>query len=88
MEAQNSWERQRIEHKGSTELFHEIRPDFAEYYGWLRDFAGPPEEGTAGYVLPEFEDNWVDSDTEVLEAKNRYWAAVTWSRFAEKIGAI
>jgi len=65
-----------MEHKGPTELFHEIKPDFFEYYGWLRDFAGPPAEGTEGYILPEFKDEWVDSDVEVLIAKGKYWAAL------------
>ncbi|KAL1891529.1 hypothetical protein Sste5346_007621 [Sporothrix stenoceras] len=73
---QRKWETDRLAYKGSSELFHEVKPDFVEYYGWLRDFAGPPIEATrrtGAYELPEFEEWWVDSDIEVLVAKGKYW---------------
>lgn len=72
--AQEKWEADRLAYKGPTELFHEIKPDFAEYYGWLADYAGLPAEDTEAYALPVFEDKWVDSDIEVLLAKNEHWA--------------
>ncbi|KJK62891.1 Histidine phosphatase superfamily branch 1 [Aspergillus parasiticus SU-1] len=64
-------EQERLEHKGPTELFHEIKPDFAEYYGWLTELAG---EGKCvdGLGLPEFQPHWVDSDLEILSAKSKY----------------
>lgn len=71
--AQEEWEKARLAYKGPTELFHEIKPDFSDYYGWLREFPGPPSSDSQGYELPAFEDNWVDSDIEVLIAKNEYW---------------
>lgn len=87
VEAQEEWEQQRLEDRGPTELFHEIRPDFAEYYDWLRDFAGSPAEGTQGYVLPRFSRDWIDSDVEVLLDKASYWSELTWEYFSRKIGA-
>lgn len=75
-EEQRKWEQDRLAYNGPSELFHEVKPDFVEYYGWLRGFAGPPAESsrsTGAYELPEFEDWWVDSDVEVLVAKGKYW---------------
>lgn len=71
--AQEEWENARLAYKGPTELFHEIKPDFVEYYGWLQQFAGDAADGTEGYALPVFQDEWVDSDIGVLLAKNEYW---------------
>jgi len=71
---QEDWEKARLSYKGPTELFHEIKPDFHEYYGFLQNLAGPPAEGTQTYALPVFEDKWVDSDIEILIAKNEHWA--------------
>ncbi|KAF7547009.1 hypothetical protein G7Z17_g8027 [Cylindrodendrum hubeiense] len=72
-DSQKAWEKTRLEYKGHTELFHEIKPDFVEYYGWLTDFSGAPAEGTDAYTLPIFEDDWVKSDIEILLAKDKYW---------------
>ncbi|CAK7199125.1 hypothetical protein SEUCBS139899_001797 [Sporothrix eucalyptigena] len=76
VEDQRAWEKERLEYKGPTELFHEIKPDFEEYYGWMRSFAGPPSPDSlksGAYELPAYEPWWVDSDVEVLIAKGRYW---------------
>lgn len=73
---QEEWEEQRLQYKGPTELFHEIKPDFVDYYGWLREFAGHPAGKPTEYLLPEFEDNWVQSDIEILLARQQYWAAL------------
>ena len=82
--AQEKWETDRVSYKGPTELFHEIKPDFSEYYGWLSQFAGLPAEGTAAYALPVFEDEWVDSDIEVFIAKNKHWARLKQMHGAQK----
>ncbi|CAK7214219.1 hypothetical protein SBRCBS47491_002074 [Sporothrix bragantina] len=76
VEKQRAWERDRLAYKGPSELFHEIKPDFTEYYGWMRSFAGPPAPESiksGAYELPLYEDWWVDSDIEVLIAKGKYW---------------
>ncbi|CAK7213100.1 hypothetical protein SCUCBS95973_001686 [Sporothrix curviconia] len=73
---QRAWEQDRLAYKGPSELFHEIKPDFAEYYSWMRLFAGAPAPESiesGAYELPPYEDWWVDSDVEVLIAKGRYW---------------
>ncbi|KAJ5164469.1 uncharacterized protein N7500_006299 [Penicillium coprophilum] len=74
--AQDEWVEQRLQYKGPTELFHEIMPDFVEYYGWLREFAGCAEGKPTEYLLPEFEENWVQSDIEILLAKKQHWVAL------------
>ncbi|CAH0058683.1 unnamed protein product [Clonostachys solani] len=73
---QHDWEVKRLQYKGPTELFHEIKPDFHEYYGWLANFAGAPAEGSGGYSSPVFEDDWVQSDIEILIAKDKHWASI------------
>jgi hypothetical protein len=73
--AQDEWVERREQYKGPTDLFHEIMPDFAEYYGWLREFAGTAGN-PAQYLLPEFEDDWVQSDIEPLLAKKQHWVAL------------
>ncbi|KAG4432571.1 hypothetical protein IFR05_011959, partial [Cadophora sp. M221] len=39
---QKGWEAERLEYKGPTALFHEIAPDFKEYFEGLRAIAGSP----------------------------------------------
>ncbi|KAJ5453132.1 Glycoside hydrolase family 71 [Penicillium cf. griseofulvum] len=73
--AQDEWVEHRERYKGPTDLFHEIMPDFAEYYGWLREFAGTAGK-PAQYLLPEFKDDWIQSDIEILLAKKQYWVAL------------
>ncbi|KAL4779896.1 putative dimethylaniline monooxygenase [Aspergillus varians] len=75
-EAQKEWEQSRLLEKGPTELFHEIKPDFTGYYGWLREFAGRASPESTEYLLPEFEENWIQSDIEILQARQRYWAGL------------
>ncbi|KAL3481729.1 hypothetical protein BJX99DRAFT_253256 [Aspergillus californicus] len=70
---QKEWESARLRQKGPTELFHEIKPDFAEYYGWLREFAGHSSREPTEYLLPAFEENWIQSDIEILLARKEYW---------------
>ncbi|KAL2836588.1 hypothetical protein BJY01DRAFT_251919 [Aspergillus pseudoustus] len=78
--SKRKWEDSRLAYKGPTELFHEIKPDFAEYYGWLREFAGrkreEDNEPSGGYLLPAFDESWIQSDIEILQARQRHWARV------------
>jgi len=46
---QRDWETKRLAYKGPTNNFHEIKPDFAEYFSWLREFSGPAAEGSKAY---------------------------------------
>ena len=70
---QKDWEVKRLAYKGPTNSFHEIKPDFAEYFNWLRDFSGRPANGTKGYELPAFEDKWGELAFAVLALKDAYW---------------
>ncbi|OKL57839.1 hypothetical protein UA08_07190 [Talaromyces atroroseus] len=72
---QYRWERERLAYKGPTELFHEIKPDFVDYYGWLREFAGMSTEQAAG-ELPPFQEGWLESDLGILFEKSAYWGRV------------
>ncbi|EKV12478.1 hypothetical protein PDIG_44020 [Penicillium digitatum PHI26] len=73
---QEEWEERRLQYKGSTELFHGTKPDSVDYYGWLREFAGHPAGKPTEHLLPEFEENWVQSDVEILLARQQYWASL------------
>jgi hypothetical protein len=70
---QDLWEVQRLQYKGHTALFHEIKPDFKEYFDFLTDLAGPPAPGTDGYALPLWEDRWAEQAFEILQLKDKYW---------------
>jgi hypothetical protein len=70
---QREWETKRLAYKGPTNNFHEIKPDFAEYFNWLRDFAGSPAKGTKGYKLPAWEEKWGELGFAVLALKDAYW---------------
>lgn len=70
---QQEWETKRLAYKGPTNTFHEIKPDFAEYFNWLRDFAGPPADGTKGYELPAWDDSWGSLGLAILSLKDAYW---------------
>ncbi|KAF7585107.1 hypothetical protein BBP40_012639, partial [Aspergillus hancockii] len=72
-QAQDLWEVERLKYKGASSLFHEIKPDFGEYFGFLRELAGPPVPGTGGYELPAWEDRWAELGFGVLGLKDRYW---------------
>ncbi|KAF1952024.1 dimethylaniline monooxygenase [Byssothecium circinans] len=71
--AQDEWEVQRLQYKGPTSLFHEIKPDFAEYFAFLREVAGKPADGSHGYELPAWEDEWAVKGFAVLSAKTEWW---------------
>ena len=70
---QDLWEVERLKYKGPTSLFHEIKPDFKEYFDFLRDLAGPPTPGTSAYELPPWDDKWAELGFGVLGLKDQYW---------------
>lgn len=72
LEDQQIWEAKRLAYKGTTTLFHEIAPDFKDYFEGLRSIAGPPAKESAGYELPPYEDNWPDLGLAVLGLKDQY----------------
>ncbi|KAK0127977.1 hypothetical protein ONS96_007471 [Cadophora gregata f. sp. sojae] len=69
---QKGWEAERLEYEGPTALFHEIAPDFGEYFEALRIITGSPANGTDGYELPPYADKWVNYGLAILELKNKY----------------
>ncbi|KAL2820562.1 hypothetical protein BDW59DRAFT_174477 [Aspergillus cavernicola] len=73
---QDSWEVERLKYKGGSALFHEIKPDFREYFEYLRELAGPAVEGTRGYELPRFEDSWPEKGFAILALKDRFWKGI------------
>lgn len=73
---QDLWEVKRLQYKGPTALFHEIKPDFADYFGFLTALAGPPAPGTDAYELPPWEDRWAEQGFEIIQAKDRYWKSL------------
>lgn len=73
---QKEWEVKRLEYKGPTNNFHEIKPDLEEYFTWLRNLAGKPAEGTKGYELDPWEDRWGELGFAVLGLKDRYWKSL------------
>ena len=73
---QEVWETKRLAYKGPTNIFHEIKPDFAEYFNWLRDFAGRPTAGTKAYELPPWQDKWGEYGFSILLLKDKYWKRI------------
>ncbi|KAL4889705.1 hypothetical protein BDV59DRAFT_210131 [Aspergillus ambiguus] len=73
---QDIWETERLKYKGPSTIFHEIKPDFGDYFNSLRDIAGPPAQGTAAYELPEFEEKWAEQGFEILQLKDKYWRSL------------
>jgi thioredoxin reductase len=73
---QDLWEVKRLQYKGHTALFHEVKPDFEEYFGFLTNLAGLPASGTDGYELPPWDDQWAEQAFEILQHKDRYWKSL------------
>jgi len=84
---QQEWEKKRLEYKGPTNTFHEIKPDFADYFNYLRNTAGPPASGTDASELPPWDDKWPEFGFEVLGLKDRHWKSRGGSSSAQKINA-
>ena len=51
-------------------MFHEIAPDFKEYFNTLRNLAGRLVGNSRGYGLPLFEDEWTIERFSVLALKD------------------
>ncbi|KAL1968634.1 hypothetical protein VTN77DRAFT_1460 [Rasamsonia byssochlamydoides] len=73
---QDLWEVKRLQYKGPSALFHEIKPDFKEYFDFLRELAGPPAPGTDGYELPPWDDKWAELAFGILQLKDKHWKAI------------
>ncbi|PWY66384.1 dimethylaniline monooxygenase [Aspergillus sclerotioniger CBS 115572] len=67
---QEEWELERLKTKGNGVAFHEIKPEFGEYFEVLRGIAGG--DGVGGW-LPGFEERWVEEAFEVLRGKEGFW---------------
>ncbi|KAK2014531.1 FAD/NAD(P)-binding domain-containing protein [Colletotrichum eremochloae] len=70
---QDEWEVKRLQYKGPTSQFHEIKPDFKEYFDFLRGVAGEPAPGTDAYELPAWQDEWALLGFGVLTLKQKWW---------------
>jgi hypothetical protein len=86
-EAQEDWETKRLAYKGPTNNFHEIKPDFKEYFNFLREVAGKPAHGSKGYELPAWEDTWPEQAFAVLQLKDKYWKSLKKAKVSEPVRA-
>jgi cation diffusion facilitator CzcD-associated flavoprotein CzcO len=82
---QDDWEVERLKYKGNSAIFHEIKPDFKEYFEWLREFSGPAVRGTTAYALPVYRDNWAELGFAILQLKDKYWQEI--KRAGERVVA-
>ncbi|KAJ5388705.1 hypothetical protein N7509_011246 [Penicillium cosmopolitanum] len=73
---QDQWEVDRLQYKGNSPIFHEIKPDFKEYFDFLTELAGPPAAESDGYSLPPWEDKWAEHAFEILQLKDKYWKSL------------
>ncbi len=76
-EEQRDWENKRIETKGDSDRFHEVAPDFEEYFDWLQSFAGKPAQGTDAYELPKWDPTWEAQGLGVLALKDKYFRGIS-----------
>ncbi|KAK0658084.1 hypothetical protein B0T16DRAFT_319655 [Cercophora newfieldiana] len=56
---QQAWEARRVALKGGGKAYYSIAPDYKEFFEFLREIAGDPEQGTTGRVLPKFNPEWL-----------------------------
>ncbi|KAJ6172635.1 hypothetical protein N7470_001702 [Penicillium chermesinum] len=73
---QDNWEVERLKYKGNSAVFHEIKPDFAEYFNFLADLAGPAAPDSDAYALPRFDEKWVEQGFKILALKNEWWQSI------------
>lgn len=73
---QDKWEVERLKYKGNSPAFHEIKPDFAEYFNFLVDLAGPAAAGSNAYTLPRFDEKWAELGFKILQLKNDWWTRI------------
>ncbi|EXJ85178.1 hypothetical protein A1O3_05853 [Capronia epimyces CBS 606.96] len=71
---QKAWEEKRLQEKGDSVRFHEILPDFEQYWNRLRDIAGKPAPESDSYELPAWRQEWVDLALGILAKKAQWWA--------------
>lgn len=74
---QKEWEAERLKYKGDSDRFHEIAPDFDEYFNWLQEFAGKPAIGTDAYELPRYDPSWESLGLAILGLKDKYFRDLT-----------
>jgi hypothetical protein len=66
---QLAWERRRVAEKGGGKAYCSIMDDPEGFFEVLREFAGEPEDGTTGKVLPVFEKRWLTLWPEMVRPK-------------------
>lgn len=74
---QKDWEAKRLVYKADNDHFHEIAPDFDEYFNWLQEFAGKPAVGTDAYELPRYDSKWEELGLAILGLKDKYFRDIT-----------
>lgn len=73
---QDQWEVERLQYKGNSPIFHEIKPDFKDYFDFLIELAGPPAPESDSYELAPWDDNWAEQAFEILQLKDKYWKSL------------
>ncbi|KAJ5756677.1 hypothetical protein N7533_006220 [Penicillium manginii] len=73
---QDQWEVDRLQYKGNSPIFHEIKPDFKDYFDFLTELAGPPAPESNSYLLAPWEDKWAEYAFEILQLKDKYWRSL------------
>ncbi|KAL1879053.1 hypothetical protein Plec18167_004350 [Paecilomyces lecythidis] len=76
LQEQDLWEVKRVQYKGPSTNFHEVKPDFKEYFDFLVGLAGPPAPESEAYELPPWDDKWAELAFAVLPLKEKYWKSV------------
>jgi hypothetical protein len=71
MEEQKEWEEKWLVERNDTGFFHEITPNFKEYFNALRDISGPQAKYSDAYELPAYENKWADEGVAVLVLKDK-----------------
>lgn len=73
---QDLWEVNRLQYKGPGVAFHEVKPDFKEYFNFFADLAGPAAPESDAYELPQWDDKWAELGFSVLPLKDKYWKSI------------
>ncbi|KAI2641672.1 FAD/NAD(P)-binding domain-containing protein [Hypomontagnella submonticulosa] len=66
---QLEWERKRVAERGGGKDYYSIAPDYGAFFEFLRGVAGEPAPGTAGRVLPQFDEKWLELWTGMVAHK-------------------
>ncbi|OAL22274.1 hypothetical protein AYO22_07318 [Fonsecaea multimorphosa] len=80
---QDLWETGRLHYKGPGISFREIKGDWSQYYGFLRDLAGPSAADTSAYELPPGDERWAELGFEVIQLKDRCWKRSAQNQLAQ-----